>query len=503
MSTQSASAASPITRFRGPAMAVLTFAMFMDLLDVTIVNVALPAIRSDLNASASQLEWVVGGYVLAFATVLITAGRLGDRYGRQRVFITGITGFTIASLSASLAQSGDMLVYSRVAQGLFAGLMVPQVLASVQALYKPRERAPIFAIIGVVTALAAVIGPVLGGWLVTSNPIGGQWRAIFYLNIPIGIVIVIAAVILVPNTRAARPSPLDPLGVVLAAGGILLIVYPLVEGRQLGWPWWSFVMMAASPVVLALFIVNERRHSHSDDIAADSAMMPLRLFTHRGFAGGVAVQFLFQGSINAFFLILALYVQTGLNFSAIASGALTLPFSLGAMTAAGLAVRLVSRLGRLLPLIGATLITIGTAATIYVLHSTGRDYSAWDTVIPMAIAGFGLTMTVVPLYDIALAAVDERDSGAASGVFGTFQQVGGALGVAIVGVLFFGAAGRYTQPELVHALAVASAVPIVGYALAAACSMLLPSISAVRAHLAAVEAATDDDLDDTTVPAQA
>ncbi|WP_328857462.1 DHA2 family efflux MFS transporter permease subunit [Williamsia herbipolensis] len=470
-----------MTRLRGLAIAVLTFAMFMDLMDVTIVNVALPAIRDDLDASPSQLEWLIGGYVLAFAGVLITAGRLGDRYGRQRVFIVGIVGFTLASLTASLAQNGETLVGSRVGQGLFAGLMVPQVLASVQALYKPRERAPIFAIIGVITALAAVIGPVLGGWLVTSNPFGGGWRAIFFINVPVGVIIAIAAVAFVPNTKAERPSPLDPLGVLLAVGGILLLVYPLVEGRQLGWPVWSFVLMALSPVVLLLFVLNERRHD------ADGAMMPLRLFTDRGFTGGIAIQFLFQGSITSFFLILALYVQTGLGFSAIASGALTLPFSLGAMLAAGVAAALVSRLGRILPAVGGVLITIGTAWTIQVLRSEGTSYSAWDSVIPMAIAGIGLTVMLVPLLDIALATVDTRDSGAASGVLGTFQQVGGALGVAVTGVIFFDAAGRYSQPELLHALSLAAWVPIIGYALAAASAALLPRLDVVKEHLASLD----------------
>ena len=484
-----------MTHFRGLAMAVLTFAMFMDLMDVTIVNVALPAIRDDLGSTPSQLEWIVSGYVLAFAGVLITSGRLGDRYGRQRVFIAGITGFTIASLTASVAQNGETLVASRVAQGLFAGLMVPQVLASVQALYKPRERAKIFAVIGVITAMAAVIGPVLGGWLVTNNPLGGGWRAIFFINIPVGIIIVIAALFLVPNTKSERPSPLDPLGVLLAVGGILLIVYPLVEGRQLGWPIWSFVLMALSPVVLTLFVLNERRHS------ADSAMMPLRLFANRGFTGGLTIQFLFQGSINSFFLILALYVQTGLGFTAIVSGALTLPFSIGAMVAAGVAAALVSRLGRILPAIGGTLMAIGTGWIIYVFNSTGADYSAWDTVIPMAVAGIGLTVMVVPLLDIALATVDAKDSGAASGVLGTFQQVGGALGIAVTGVLFFDAAGRYTQSELLHALTLAAWVPIIGYAVAALCSGLLPGISAVKAHLESIEDEPEDEpADDATAP---
>lgn len=481
-------------RLRVPATIVLTFALFMDLMDVTIVNVALPAIRTDLDASPSQLEWVVGGYILAFASVLITGGRLGDRFGRRHVFVVGIIGFTVASLVASLAQDAGMLVAARVVQGLFAGVMVPQVLASVQSLFAPEERAPVFGAIGMVTAMAAVIGPVLGGWLVSSNPLGGEWRAIFYINVPVGVVIVIAAMVLVPNTTVDRPSPIDPIGVGLAVTGILLLVFPLIEGRQLGWPAWSFVLMALSPVVLAVFVVYERRHGE------DAAMMPMRLFADRGFVGGVTIQFLFAGSINSFFLILALYVQTGLGFSAIAAGVLTLPFSVGAVVVAGVAATLVSRLGRVLPFVGGLLIAGGTAATIAVVNHQGGGYSGWDTVIPMAIGGVGLGLTLVPLLDIALATVPDRDSGAASGVLNTFQQVGGAVGVAVVGVVFFGNAGRYTPDDLLGALVLAALVPVVGYSLVAISSVLLPSLSSVRAHLAHGSGAPSAD-DPDAVPA--
>ncbi|OZG30949.1 MFS transporter [Williamsia sp. 1138] len=462
---------------RNLAMAILAFAMFMDLMDVTIVNVAIPSIRDDLGASPAQIEWLVGGYVLAFAGVLITAGRLGDRYGRQRIFLIGIIGFTLASVLASTAQTGSILVASRVLQGFFAGLMVPQVLANVQVLYRPKERAPVFAILGVITAMAAVIGPVLGGWLVTNNPIGGEWRSIFFINVPIGIIIAVAGYFLVPNTKSEKVTDLDIVGVVLAVGGVLLLVYPLVEGRQLGWPAWSFVMMALSPVALTAFVYQQKRRT-----AEGSALIPLRLFGNRGFVGGSAIQFLFQGSITSFFLILAIYVQVGLNFEAITAGAMTLPFSVGAVIAAGVAAGLTTKLGRILPLVGAVMMSAGTAWTIQVIRSSDAAFSSWDTVVPMALAGLGLTTMLVPLLDIALSTVDVNDSGAASGTLNTFAQVGGAVGVAVTGVLFFGEAGRYTQPELLHALSVAAWVPITGYALCALASFLLPGLGAVRKH---------------------
>lgn len=500
---------------RGLAIAVLTFAMFMDLMDVTIVNVALVDIKQDLSTSSAELQWVLSGYTLAFAGILITASRLGDRFGRQRVFIVGIVGFTLASLLASLAQNGETLVASRFVQGAFAGLMVPQVLASVQALYKPKERAPIFGVIGVITALAAVIGPVLGGWLITSNPLGGHWRSIFYINLPVGVIITIAAIFLVPNTKQDRPNKLDPLGVLLAIGAVLLLVYPLVEGRELGWPAWSFVLMALSPVTLAIFFWYQTKRE------SNAALIPVRLFGNRGFTAGLVIYMCFAASIGAFFLILALYVQGALRFEAVTSGALGLPFSLGAMVAAGIAGPLAPRLGRMLPAIGGLMMATGTAWTAYNINSAGAGYSAWDTVWPMLLAGMGLTTMMVPLLDISLSTIDHNDAGAASGVMSTFQQIGSALGIAIVGVMFFGNGGNPPsdaelarlaklppsqqhlflhegQQHALHAFNVGIWVPIVGYALCAAFAFLLPGISAVRARAEAeARAAEEEDLEAT------
>ena len=226
------------TTRRGLAIGILLFASFMDLLDVTIVQVALPSIGADLGASEAQLEWIVSGYMLAFAVALITGGRLGDLYGRRRIFLIGIAGFTIASGVAAAAWSGEALVVTRIAQGLFAALMVPQLLASVQALFSPRERAPMYGLIGGVSGLAAVLGPVLGGWLIDADLWGLGWRTVFLINIPVGIAIFILAARFVPETRSERPMRLDLVGVVLLSAIVLAFMVPLVEGQSLGWPAW-------------------------------------------------------------------------------------------------------------------------------------------------------------------------------------------------------------------------------------------------------------------------
>jgi len=229
------------TSRRGLAMGILIFASFMDLLDVTIVQVALPTIREDLGATPAQLEWIVSGYMLAFAVVLITGGRLGDIVGRQRTFLIGVAGFTLASVVASLSATGDLLVAARVVQGAFAALMVPQGLSTLQALYTPKERAPMYGIIGGVSGLAAVIGPVLGGWLVSADIAGLGWRSIFLLNVPIGIAIFALAARYVPNTKSPNPLRLDILGVVLLSGALLGMLFlnklprlhhPLLKNRR-------------------------------------------------------------------------------------------------------------------------------------------------------------------------------------------------------------------------------------------------------------------------------
>lgn len=256
---------------RGLAIGILLFASFMDLLDVTIVQVALPSIGADLGASEAQLEWIVSGYMLAFAVALITGGRLGDLFGRRRVFLVGVAGFTLASAAAAFAWSGDVLVVTRLAQGLFAALMVPQLLASVQALFSPRERAPMYGLIGGVSGLAAVAGPVLGGWLVDADLWGLGWRTVFLINIPVGIAIFALAARFVPETRSSRPMRLDLVGVVLLSAVVLAFMVPLVEGQSLGWPAWLWWPVAGGVVLLAVFVGYERRRMRRDG----SALLPM------------------------------------------------------------------------------------------------------------------------------------------------------------------------------------------------------------------------------------
>jgi EmrB/QacA subfamily drug resistance transporter len=468
-------------RARTIAVVVLLFATFMDLLDTTIVNVALPSIEQELGATSAQLEWIVSGYILSFAVLIITGGRLGDIYGRKRMFLIGVAGFTIASASCAAATSGDMLVISRVLQGVFGAVMIPQVLSIIQVLYAPKERAGVFGALGAISGLADVAGPLLGGILVTQNAFDLGWRSVFVINVPVGIALFITAAICIPESRATQRVRLDIPGVLLITTALVLLIFGLIEGRELDWPLGIWLMIGASPVLLAVFVWYQNRR----DKASGSALVPPSLFRSRGYSAGVLTSFSFSASVGGFFLILVLYLQIGLGFSPIEAGLATLPFSLGALLGSGVAVPLGPRLGKGLILIGA-LAQIG--GYLWVMRVVGAQANALvgtDLIMPMALAGLGLTLLVVPLTDVALAETAISNAGAASGVLGTFQQVGGAIGIAAIGVVFFGTIGEsFTPNGLREAFLAAIWVPISALTLAALASFLLPTVRQVAAHKA-------------------
>jgi EmrB/QacA subfamily drug resistance transporter len=465
-------------------MGVLIFASFMDLLDATIVSVALPSIRSDLDASDAQLEWVVGGYLLTFAVLLITGGRLGDMVGRRTMFVIGVVGFTLGSTLACVAPTIGVLLAARVVQGGFAAMMVPQVLSSVQALYAPRERAAMFGVIGAVSGMSAVIGPVLGGWLVSSDAFGIGWRSIFLINLPVGLALVVLALRWVPDTRSEHPVRLDPLGLFLATTGVLGVVYALIEGRDQDWAAWIWVVGGAGLLVLAAFVVQQVRRER----ATGSALLPMHLFRDRGFSAGLVTQGTFQGSLAGFALVLTVYVQTGLGWSAIHAGLTMLPFSLGAFVGTAISVPLGMRLGKVVMATGAGLQSVATVWLLVTVHGQADAVSTWDLVPALVLNGIGLGLLVVPLADVALATIPTSEAGAASGTYGTVQQVGAALGVAVLGTVFFSAVGTsYDAESLRSGLLAACWVAAAGYALAGLASLLLPSRAQVHAHQEAVE----------------
>ena len=419
------------------ALCVVLTAAFMVLLDISIVNVAIPSIQRNLNASFGQIQLVLAGYQLAYAVVLITGGRLGDIYGRKRMFMTGMAGFVLASASCGFARNPDMLVISRVVQGLMAALMFPQVLSTIQVVFPPRERAAAFGMFGAVIGLATIAGPLVGGLLIGSDTVGDRWRWIFLVNLPVGIAALSAAWFLLRESRAPRARRLDLAGVLLASVALGLLTYPLVEGRDQGWPAWSFVMLAASLPMLVVFVVYERAKTRRDG----SPLVELSMFRDRAFSAGTALSAVFFSAIPAFFLIFSLTLQIGLGFTPLRAGLTTLPWSIATAISSTLSVRLAPRLGKTILSVGSIMLALGMLGIILTIHARGVSLDGPELIPALVVSGLGMGCIIAPLTNIILAGIHQGDAGSASGVLTTMQQIGGAMGVAVVGVIFFGLIG--------------------------------------------------------------
>ena len=457
-----------VVRSRRVATTVLMVATFMDLMDSTITNVALPTIGKNLGATPEQLEWTVAGYVIAFATLLITGGRLGDIFGHRRIFVIGIVGFTLASLGAALSQTGDLLVAARVLQGGFAGIMMPQVLSSVQVMFAPEERAPVLGIIGSLSALGAVGGLILGGWLVTADLLGMGWRSIFLVNVPIGVVLVVAALLFVPRSRSEHPLRPDLVGVLLGGVGVFLVVFPLTDGRAAGWAWWIWAMLTMAPFVIVAFVWQQGRMLK----AHGSPLLPLPLFRDRGFASGQLVQVLSSIGNGGYVLILLYYVQSALGFTALAAGLTLLPFALGSMAAAPLAILATKRIGKWAVLLGGLVQAAALTWVMWTIWTAGAALTGWDVTAPLTLVGAGMMTLIMPLTSITLESVPTPDAGAASGTLTTFGQIGMVLGVALAGSVFFGILQDTADAR--DAVTTALWVPIVAYGLAGLASVTMP-----------------------------
>ena len=421
------------------ALTVVLIAGFMDLLDVTIVNVAVPSILKDLKAEYAQIEWIVAAYVLAFAAILITGGRLGDIFGRKRVFLIGMGGFTVASALCGVATGPGVLIGARFLEGAMAGLMVPQILAIIHVTFPPEERGRVFGMFGGILGSASAAGLIIGGLLVQWNLAGLGWRPIFLVNIPIGLAAMVAAWLVVPESTSPNAPKLDLIGMALAMAGVLMLVYPLTEGRTLGWPVWTFLLMAGAVVVLALFVLFERRRTRR----VGSPLVVLSLFRARAFTAGLVMWLLFWIALGGFFLVWTLYLQVGLSWTPLRAGLTAVAFAGGATAGAGLSVQVLTpRFGRRVLMAGALLNAAGFASYLWVAARYGPEVRSWQMILPLIAAGVGFGMVVAPMIDLVLTDVPVRDAGSASGLLNTTQQVGMALGVALVGVIFFAQLAR-------------------------------------------------------------
>ncbi|KZM47676.1 MFS transporter [Labrenzia sp. OB1] len=426
---------------RRAALAALYLAMFMNILDVSAVNLALPAIREGLHASATELEWVLVIYVLTFAAGLLPFGRFGDVIGRDRVFMWGVAGFSLSSLACGLAPDIGSLVVSRAVQGVAAAMMVPQVLAIVRVIFPEEERGKAIGLFGTISALGAVAGPLVGGVIVSADIAGLGWRPIFLVNIPVGIFSLYGAWRFVPKIRATERVTADWAGTILFAMAITGFVFPLVEGRQLGWPLWCFALMALSAGLGGLFLKLQVCRS-ANGLAQ---LLPTVLLSDRKFLYGLATVCAFFSGLAGVFFILAIFLQSGLGLSPLAAGIALAPHPVGVMIGSYLSARLGGRTTGQRVAIGIFILFLGMVSVR--LATVGTLLTGVDFLLPLLTVGLGTGVAIAALFQSILARVSGPDAGAGSGVLQAFQQIGIALGIALQGQIFFHVLGASSSPS--------------------------------------------------------
>ena len=451
---------------RWAPLPVVLAGTFMVVLDFFVVNVALPSMQSDLHASDGAIEWVVAGYALTSAVLLITAGRLGDQFGRRRVFSVGLALFTVASLECGVATSAEMLVAARLVQGAAAAILMPNGLSIIGVAYSGSDRARALTAYGLVMGLAAAGGQLIGGLLVQADIAGLGWRSCFLINVPIGLAALALAPRVVPESRNEHAGGLDVTGTLLVTAGLTAVVLPLVEGRQHGWPAWTWVSLAAAPAILAAFVAHQRRLTGR----GGTPMLDTTLFAQRSFSAGLLTQFTFWGGQASFFLVLALYLQAGRGLSAMTAGLVFTILAASYLAASMVSEALLARFGPRVLAAGALTLACGHALLLAAVAEVGVGGSIAPLVPGLLVIGAGMGMVIAPLTTTILSGVDPQRAGAASGMLATTQNVGNALGVAVTGVIFFGAVrGGYD-----HALQLSLAQLTVLLLAAAALARLLP-----------------------------
>jgi len=412
-------------------LSVLLLAGFVTIFDLFVVNVAIPSMQVELGASLSQIGFIVAGYELAFGVLLVTGGRMGDLYGRRRLFVLGMAGFTAASLLCGIAPTVEILIGARVLQGLAAALLFPQVYASIRVNFTGNDGRRAFGFLGMTLGLAAIAGQILGGFLVETNILELGWRTIFLINVPVGI-FAIAMAQLIPETIAPERPALDWPGVVLASVGLTLLLVPLVEAPTRGWQLWSVLSLAGAALLLAVFYQYQERRRET----GHQPLVDMTLMRQPRFAKGGLLVLLIYSTASSFFLCFALLVQTGFGLSPFAAGSVFVPCSIAFVIFSLSAPRLVARFGTPAIAVGALVYALSLGVLIGQVWTAGADLVVAHLVPTLIVIGGAQAMIMTPLLNLVLGFVEERQAGMASGVISTLQQVGAALGVAAVGILF-------------------------------------------------------------------
>ncbi len=450
--------------------AVLT-AMIMNILDSTIVNVAAPSIRADLHGSYASLQWTAAAYTLALAVGLLTGGRLGDMLGRRRMLLVGVAGFVAASVACAAAWSPTSLIGARVVQGLFGALLVPQAFGLIRDLFPPAQIGKAFGALGPVIGLSTVLGPVVAGLLVEADILGTGWRMAFLINLPLGAFSLVAGARALPAGRPSRGLRLDVTGALIAGTGMVLMVYPLVQGREKGWPAWMLAMLAGAVAVLAGFIAQQIRRRRS----GRTPLVELSVFRKRSYRSGVVFVIVFFGSIVGFSLSTGLFLQLGMGYSPVRASLTMSAWAVGAFLGSGFAAATMARLGRRVLHIGLSLMAVGLAGVYLVFATAHSGLDGWVLSLPLSGYGLGMGMIFVPLFDIIMAEVRDHEVGSASSMLESLQQLGASLGVAILGTVFFAGIGaRPVLGDFLHASRVVALIALALTVVAFGLAFLLP-----------------------------
>ena len=432
--------------------AVVVIANVMDLMDATIVNVAGPSIRTELGGSESTLQWLSAGYTLAFAIFLITGARLGDMFGRRRLFLIGSAGFTVMSAVCAAAPNISILIICRVLQGAFGAMLIPQGIALLKESFEDDEMGKVFGVFGPMMALSGLVAPILAGVLVEADLWNTGWRLVFLINVPIGIAGFVGALKALPRTVSHPGTRLDVVGMLLVGGGLSAIIYPLIQGQAEGWPAWTFVLLGVGAVLLAAFAIWERR-------TTGDALVERSLLGNKTYISGVLVLLAFAGAFGGLILCVSLFAQLGMGFSPLHAGLTLVTMIGGMMVGMFAAMSLVARLGRHLLHIGMGLIGVGTV--VLALTVTGATTVSTLGLAPaLLIIGLGAGTCAGPMFDFIITSVSVDEVGSASGVLEAVQQLGTAIGVAALGTIFFAAFGPHLATHALAITAWACLVPV-------------------------------------------
>lgn len=416
-------------------MATVLLCAFLGIVDFFLVNVALPAIGSDLQASSGALQLVVGGYGATYAVLLVFGGRLGDRFGRRRVFLVGMAVFTVLRLACGLAPSASTLVVARVLQGATAALLIPQLLATIQAATSGRRRVRLIGAFSATGGLSMVAGQILGGLIVTADIAGTGWRPIFLIFVPANVLAWLLAWRCLPETRAVNPTPLDLRGTVLLGVTLFALLVPLTEGRTLGWPLWTVLALLAVPLGAALFFVSQRRTER----AGGAPLVPPSLVRTRSVRVGLILAVPFFASFGGFMFAFPMAMQRGAGLEPLATGLALAPYAAVFFFVSLLVDRVVDRFGRRVLVLGALTAGVGHAGIGAVAWWAWPDIGVLTLLGPAVVAGAGQASVMTPLFRVVLADVPADLAGAGSGLFTTTQQTAIALGVATLASVFLAA----------------------------------------------------------------